>query len=97
MAANFALVPIYDGRSSHIDFDIAYPHRFLPRWEGELEEGDVVWIAFHSDMERTEAVFPSFRAFLNVSWVILLSRTGEEGSDALSEDVAEDKWRHVFF
>ena len=65
----------------------------LPRLVGKLEAGDVVWIGFHSHMiSETKHVFPMYRAYTDIAWVVLITRCGGMALDILGSSVEEDQW-----
>lgn len=72
-------VVVYDARCRDIIVEDACPSITLPRLPGRLRAGDIVWLGFRVRMETETAVFPIYKAFADVCWVILLSRTGNRG------------------
>ena len=87
----FASVPRFDARGHDIDVKSARPYSHLPVLQGELEKGDVVWIGFHSNYyTRTHPDFLNTDlAVMNMKWVILLARGGNEAYEAVYQSESE--------
>ena len=67
-----------------------YPYVGLPRIRHELEIGDVVWTGFHSHVySKTLLGAKETNVAMNIAWVVLLSRTGEEGWASVAADAGE--------
>lgn len=57
----------------------------MDRYEGEAEQGDIVWFGFHSHM--FESTYSGEKTVgMDIQWLALVSRTGMAGWNAVTKD-----------
>ena len=70
-----------------MDLESSKPYRNLPLFFGDLKRGDYVWLGFHatSYSSKLQNQTATSYAGLNIAWVVLLQRGGEQAWDLIQE------------
>ena len=84
-------VPRYDARKTRLNLTSPRPWERLPKYEGEFEQGDIIYLGFTSSIYTRKN--PDFLGMditsMSIKWAALVSRGGQEAFNAVFQPVTE--------